>query len=61
VALVAVDEQWQVGGGEPELLEKAVGVGRGRLVPVVGLRGAREEVPQPVVLGVHSLAYDLHR
>ena len=61
VALLAVDEDREGGLREPEAFEQALGVGRARLVPVVGLGRAREEVAQPVVLGVHPPADDLHR
>ena len=40
---------------------KTVGLGRARLVPLVRLRGARQEVAEPVVLGVHPPTDDLHR
>jgi hypothetical protein len=38
---------------QAEPLEQRVGLGRARLVPLVRLRGAREEVAKAVVLRVH--------
>src|SRR2546421_12958672 len=53
---VAVDEDWQGRIDQPAVLEQAIGLGRTRLVPLVRLRAAREEVAKTVVLGVHPPA-----
>ena len=58
---VAVDEDRQRRIDHPEACEQKVGLGRVRLVPLVRLRGAREEISKPVVLGVHPPTHDLHR
>ena len=58
---VAVDEDGQVRIGQAEPLEELVGLGRVRLVPLVRLRGAGQEVAEAVVLRVHPPPDDLHR
>ena len=58
---VAVDEDRQGRIDEPEAREQEVRLGRIRLVPLVRLRGAREEIAETVMLCVHPPTHDLHR
>src|SRR5207244_7882989 len=58
---VAVDEDRQGRIAEAEAREQEVGLGRARLVPLVRLRGAREEIAKTVVLGVHPPTHHLQR
>jgi len=58
---VAVDHDRQRRIDQLEAREQEVGLGRARLVPLVRLRGAREEIAKAVVLGVHPPTDDLNR
>ena len=58
---VAVDEDRQGRINEPKAREQEVRLGRIRLVPLVRLRGAREEIAETVMLCVHPPTHDLHR
>ena len=61
VRLVAVDDDQQVALLQAELPEQLVRRARPGLEPLVRLGRSREEVAQPVVLGVHAPADQLHR
>ncbi|MGZ4418595.1 MAG: hypothetical protein ACXVRV_10515, partial [Gaiellaceae bacterium] len=58
---VALDEDGQGRINEPKAREQEVSLGRIRLVPLLRLRGAREEIAETVVLSVHPPTHDLHR
>src|SRR5439155_2244000 len=58
---LTVDEDRQSRIDQPKACEQEVGLGRVRLVPLVRLRGAREEIAKTVMLGVHPPTHDLHR